>query len=47
MKEERAEGRENGVGEGTCKILDLRYKNNDHIGIKLKKCNNNHHINKQ
>ena len=32
------------VGEGNGNIWDLKYKNSEDLEIKLKKCNNNHHI---
>ena len=47
LKKKREGGRQNGVGEGNVKIWDLKYKNSEHLWIKLRKCYNNHHINKQ
>ena len=47
MEKGRAGGRQNGVGEGNSKIWDLKYKNSKDLEIKLKKCDNYHHIHNQ
>ena len=47
MKKRKGRRRQNRVEEGNSEIWDLKYKNNKDLGIKMKKCNNNHHINQQ
>ena len=47
MEKRKAGGRQNEVEKVNSKIWVLKYNNNEHLGIKLKKCNNHHHINNQ